>query len=142
MTTLDEESDVGERTSRQGFVKNRAGPRKATRKGRSQISEDELSTGNEDLAVSVITSTRPKKGKPANTPRPTNRRSQTVPSQKPAFTPNVSTPTVSINSYGPGTTTNTDIGNIKNSIISNVGNNNSRNYFQPMSRSTYDGYGY
>ena len=54
-----------------------------------------------------------------------NVRSQTAPSQLPSWTSRVF-----IANYGSGNVDNSDVGNNKDSNISNVGNNNSKNYFQ------------
>ena len=72
-TTVDE--DVEEGTSGQGLRTNRAGPSKARKRLESQISEDEFSTGNEDVPVSLTTMGLAKKKKPAtmdNEKRPTS----------------------------------------------------------------------
>ena len=137
MTTVDE--DVEEGTSGQGLGTNGFGasPTKAWKGRRRQISEDELSTGNDSEDVPVNAITGPKKKKPAMTLKQT-KRGQTLPladSQLP-------TSGVSLRNYGPGSVTNSGIGNITDSVISNVGNNNSKNYHPPRSKTMYDGYRY
>ena len=130
MITVDK--NVQKWTSEQGFGTNRAGPTEA-RKGLSQISDYELSTGNEDVPVSLITMSPTEEKKPAMTPKHLeNVRSQTAPPQLP-----MSTSGVSIANYGPGNVDSRDVGNIKDSTISNVGNNNSKNYIQPRPKPKY-----
>lgn len=125
-----------EGTSGQGFWADRAGTTKA-RERLSHISEDEDdSTGDEDVPVSATTMGPTKKKKPAMNPKQNVRR-QTAPPQLPGLISGVS-----INNYGSGTVFNRDVGNIKNATISNVGNNNSENYFQPRQKPTNAGYGY
>jgi len=126
-TTLDEYVDEG--TSEQGFATNGAGWAKA--RTLSQISEDELGTDNDDVPVSFNTMGPTKEKRPAMTPRQKGRR-DTAPAQLP-----VSTSGVSIHNHGSGTVVNKNIGNIEDSTISNVGNDNSENYFQPMPKPTY-----
>jgi len=57
------------------------------------------------------------------TPRQKVRR-DTAPAQLP-----LSTSGVGINNYGSGTVASSDVGNIKNSTLTNMGNNNSKNYY-------------
>ena len=129
MATIDD--DVEEWSSEQGFAANRAAPTKA-RKRLSQISDYELST-NEDVPVSVITMGPTKEMKPATTPKHRqNVRRETAPPQLP-----VSTSGVFIANYGPGKVDSRDVGNIKESTFSNVGNDNSENHFQPRPKPTY-----
>jgi len=128
-TTLDEYADEG--TSEQGFATNRAGWVKARLGRLNQISEDELGTDN-DVPVSLTTTRTTKEKRPAITPRQ-NVRQDTAPAQLP-----VSTSGVSVHNYGSGTVVNSDVGNIEDSTISNVGNDNSENhYFQPGPKPTY-----
>ena len=71
---------------------------------------------------------------PAMTPGQ-NLRRDTAPAQLPGLTPRVS-----IHNYGSGNVGNSDVGNIKNSFITDVGNNNSKNYYQARPKATYDRY--
>jgi hypothetical protein len=118
---------VEEGTSGQGFAANKAGSTNATL---SQTSDDELSSDNEDVPVSVTTMGPTKEKKPA--PSIQNARRDTAPAHLPG-----SISGVAINNYGSGNVANRYVGNIEGSIISNVGNNNSENHFQPRRKSTY-----
>ena len=120
-TMIDDDEGEG-----QGFATNRAGWMKARL---DQMSEDELRIGNEDVPVSVTTMVPTKEMKSAKDPRPwQNERQQTAPAQL--------TSGVSINNYSSGTVKSSDVGNIKGTTFSNMGNNNSENYFhwQPTGR--------
>ena len=75
----------------------------------SQISEDELNTGNEDVPVSVTTLGPTKEKKPAMTPEQ-NVSQQMAPAQL-----SVSTSNISINNYGSETVARSDVGKIKDS---------------------------
>ena len=126
--------DVENWTSELGFVLNRAGPTQA-RKRLGQITDHELITGNEDALVSLITMSPTEEETPAVIPKHgENVRRQTAPSRLP-----VPTSGVFIANYGSGDVDSSDVGNIEDSYISNVGNNNSKNYSQPgpRSQSTY-----
>jgi len=119
ITTVDE--DVEEGTSGKGFGTN------STTKAKKRLSHDEerTDTGNDSEDVPVITT---KKKKPTKTrTSKQNARRQTAP-------PQLAVPTsgVYINN-GSGTVVSRDTGNITNSIVSNVGNNNSRNYYRSKS---------
>jgi hypothetical protein len=125
ITTVDE--DVGDGTSGKGFGTNRTG----TTKARKRLSHDgdleRTDTGNDSEDVPVITT---KKKKPTKTrTSKQNARRQTAP-------PQLAVPTSGVYiSNGSGTVVSRDTGNITNSIVSNVGNNNSRNYYH-RSKST------
>jgi hypothetical protein len=71
-------------------------------------------------------------GKPSMSPKQNVRR-ETAPPQ--LF------PDVSIINSGSGVTHNSGIGNIKNLVVSDVGNNNSKTYVQTRRKKTYDDYG-
>jgi hypothetical protein len=105
-------------------------PSKA-RKKTVEISGDEDSD-NEDIPVHEPVSAKvpSKKKKPTTTPIQ-NMRSQTAPPQS-------SISGFSFNNTGTGTMSNSDVGNIYHSTISDVGNDNSVNYFQPRRKPTYD----
>lgn len=124
-TTIDEEVEEG--NSRQGFATNRDGRTKA-RKRLSQISEDKLKDDNWDVPGSVNTMGLTKEKKFVMFPGQNVRRDARLP---------VSISGVSINNYGSGIVVNRDVGNIQDSTISNVGNNNSENYFHPRPKPTY-----
>ena len=121
-TTVDEYVEEG--NSGQGFGTDRTG----TTKARKRLSHDEerADTGNESEDVPV------KEKKPTKASKQ-NARRQTVP---PQLAVPVATSGFYINNYGSGSVVSRDSGNITNSIISNVGNNNSRNYYQLRSKST------
>ena len=95
--------------------------------GLSQISEDKL---NWDAPASVTTKGPAKKKKSAMAPGQ-NARQATAPAKLP-----MSLASPSINNYGSGTIESRDVGNIEDSTISNVGNNNSKNYYQPRPYAT------
>ena len=116
-------------TSGKGFTTNRAG---WVKDNLSHISEGELSSGSEDVPSSMTTMgpTTRRERKPTRattTPRPgQNARQQTLPPQPQA---SISLVGASISNHGSGNVTTKDSGNIKDTTISNVGNNNSENYF-------------
>jgi hypothetical protein len=114
-----------EGTSGQGF---------ATTKPKKRLTQLEISVDEEPVSVPKMGPTKEKR--PTMTPGQNVRR-QTAPPQLGMLTSGFS-----INNYGSGTVANSDLGNIKDSIISNVGNNNSTNHFQRRPKKTRTGYGY
>jgi len=105
-------------------------PPSKARKKTVGISGDEDSD-NEDIQVEPVSAKVPsKKKKPTMTPIQ-NMRSQTAPPQS-------SISGFSFNNTGTGTMSNRDVGNIYQSTISDVGNDNSVNYFQARRKPTND----
>ena len=103
-------------TDGEDFWPKKAGPSKA-RHRLSQVPEDEESTDDEGLW---------KKKKPATTPKQ-KMRWHTAPAQLPI-------PGISTNNYGSETMYNKDSGDTYYSALSNVGDNNSKNFPPPTKR--------
>jgi hypothetical protein len=127
MSELDK--DMEERTLRRGSsrTKNKAAPSKVLKK-LSEISEDEGSN-SEDIPVNDLPGTSKvplQKKKTVMTPK---RNSLPVGSHTAPAQPQFLISGLSFNHDGPGTMNNTNVGNIVTQNISDVGNNNSVNYY-------------
>ena len=99
----------------------------------TEIPEGELSSDNEDVLASAPTTGATNERELAMTPRSgeSTRRKTTPTSQRQA---SITLGGVSVSNHGSGTVTTENSGNSNGAIISNVGNNNSENYFGSTGR--------